>query len=62
MATKFMSLFGNSKYLSVYNYLQIINRCIHTVSTQELPDYRELLKRFIPRSYQVAIAINYNSR
>ena len=59
MATKFMSLFGNSKHLSVYSYLQIINRCknrcVHTVSTQELPDYRELLKRFIPRSYQVLI-------
>ena len=43
----------NSKRLFAYSCLQITNRCVHTVSTQELADYRESLKRFVPRSYQV---------
>ena len=61
MATKRMSLISNSNHWTIYSYLQIINRCknrcVHTVSTQQLSDYRELLKRFLPRSYQVAILI-----
>ena len=55
IGTKHM-LIDNSKQLFVYGYLQITNRCVHTVSTQQLTDYRESLKPFIPRSYQVAIS------
>ena len=50
---------GTRRMLFAYSYSQITDRRVHTVSTQELADYRELLKRFIPRSYQVA---TYSSR
>ena len=47
-------MIGTAKRLVVERYLQVTNRCLHTVAPEELTRYRELLKRFIPRSYTVS--------
>ena len=50
MRVNVTNMIGTAKHLFVESYLQITNRCVHTVATQELTRYRELLERFVPRS------------